>query len=267
MTTGIHPTAIVDPGAALGPDVVVGPYCIVGPGVRIGAGASLGPHALIQCNTTLGAGCSVGPGAVLGADPQDLKYHGEATWLEIGDDTRIREYATLHRGTAATGRTVVGKRCYLMAYVHVAHDCVVEDDVVIANAVQLAGHVHVEANAMIGGLTPVHQFVRIGRFALVGGGSRVPQDVPPFTRAAGNPMRLYGINSLALTRAGVPPEVRAALKHAYRLLFNSTLSLGQAAERLRLESPDVPEVMRLVDFVVSSQRGVPRPEPERGALV
>ena len=256
MTARIHPTAIVDPGTVLGPDVVVGPYGIIGPGVRIGAGTTIGPHAVIQQDTTLGAGCAIGAGVVLGADPQDLKYRGEATSLEIGDETRIREYATLHRGTAATGRTVEGQRCYLMAYVHVAHDCVVEDDVVIANAVQLAGHVHVEANATIGGLAPIHQFVRIGRFALVGGGSRVPQDVPPFTRAAGNPMRLYGINSLALVRAGFPPEVRAALKHAYRLLFNSHLSLGQAAERLRLESGDVPEVMRMVDFVVSSQRGV-----------
>jgi UDP-N-acetylglucosamine acyltransferase len=256
MTARVHPTAIVDPGAALGPDAVVGPYCIVGPGVQIGAGTTVGPHAVIQRDTTLGTGCTVGPGAVLGADPQDLKYHGEATSLEIGDETRIREYATLHRGTAATGRTMVGKRCYLMAYVHVAHDCVIEDDVVIANAVQLGGHVHVEANATIGGLTPVHQFVRIGRFAFVGGGSRVPQDVPPFTRAAGNPMRLYGINSLALVRAGFSGELRAGLKHAYRLLFNSNLSLAQAVERLRMESPDVPEVMRLVDFVVSSQRGV-----------
>lgn len=256
MNLRVHPTAIVDPGAALEPGVTVGPYCIVGPGVQIGAGTTIGPHTVIQRDTTLGSGCSVGPGAVLGADPQDLKYHGESTALEVGDDTRIREYATLHRGTAATGRTVVGKRCYLMAYVHVAHDCVIEDDVVIANAVQLAGHVHVEANATIGGLTPIHQFVRIGRFALVGGGSRVPQDVPPFTRAAGNPMKLYGINTLALVRAGFPNDVRAALQHAYRLLFNSNLGLSQAVERLRLESADIPEVMGLVDFVVSSQRGV-----------
>src|SRR5574341_876719 len=256
MTARVHPTALVEPGAALGPGVEVGPYCVLGPGVRIGSGTTLGPHVVIQRDTMLGERCAVGPGAVLGADPQDLKYHGEATCLEIGDETRIREYATLHRGTAASGRTVVGKRCYLMAYVHVAHDCVIEDDVVIANAVQLAGHVHLEAHATVGGLTPIHQFVRIGRFALVGGGSRVPRDVPPFTRAAGNPMRLYGINSLALVRAGFPREVRAALQHAYRLLFNSSLSLSEAVERLRLESPDVPEVMRLVDFVVSSQRGV-----------
>jgi UDP-N-acetylglucosamine acyltransferase len=256
MTAEIHGTAVVDPGARLGAGVSIGPFAVVGPGVEIGQGTVVGPHAAIVRDTTVGSRCTVGAGAVLGADPQDLKYHGEPTRLDIGDDTTIREYATLHRGTAATGRTVVGRRCYLMTYVHVAHDCVVEDDVVLANAVQLAGHVHVESRASVGGLTPVHQFVRIGRLAFVGGGSRVPQDVPPFARAAGNPMKLYGINSIGLTRAGVPADVRAALKHAFRLLFNSHLGLSQAVEQLRAESAHLPEVMQLVDFVVTSQRGV-----------
>ena len=256
MTADIHPTALIDPGARLGPDVRVGPFAVLGPGVEIGAGTVIGPHVVIVQDTAVGNRCTLGAGAVLGADPQDLKYHGEPTRLDVGDDTTIREYATLHRGTAATGRTVVGRRCYLMAYVHVAHDCVVEDDVVLANAVQLAGHVHVESRASVGGLTPVHQFVRIGRLAFVGGGSRVPQDVPPFARAAGNPMKLYGINSTGLTRAGIPSDVRAALKHAFRLLFNSHLALSQAAEQLRAESADIAEVMQLVDFVLTSQRGV-----------
>jgi UDP-N-acetylglucosamine acyltransferase len=256
MTAEIHGTAVVDPGACLGAGVSLGPFAVVGPGVEIGPGTVVGPHAVIVRDTIVGSRCTVGAGAVLGADPQDFKYHGEPTRLDIGADTTIREYATLHRGTAATGRTVVGRRCYLMAYVHVAHDCVIDDDVVLANAVQLAGHVHVESRASVGGLTPVHQFVRIGRLAFVGGGSRVPQDVPPFARAAGNPMKLYGINSTGLTRAGVPAEVRAALKHAFRLLFNSHLGLSQAVEQLRAESAHVPEIMQLVDFVVTSQRGV-----------
>lgn len=256
MTAGIHGTALIDSGACLGTGVSVGPFAVVGPGVEIGAGTVIGPHAVIVQDTTVGSRCTVGAGAVLGADPQDLKYHGEPTCLEVGDQTTIREYATLHRGTSATGRTVVGQRCYLMAYVHVAHDCVIEDDVVLANAVQLAGHVHIESRASIGGLTPVHQFVRIGRLAFVGGGSRVPQDVPPFARAAGNPMKLYGVNSTGLTRAGVPAEVQAALKHAFRLLFNSHLGLGRAVEQLRAQSAHIPEVMQLVDFVVTSQRGV-----------
>ncbi len=256
MMPPVHPTAVIAPEAHLGPGVRVGPYAVIGPGVSIGPETSVGPHAVIERDTTVGARCVIGTGAVLGADPQDLKYQGERTWLEIGDETRIREFATLHRGTAATGRTTVGRRCFLMAYVHVAHDCVVEDDVVLANAVQLAGHVHVEAHATIGGLTPVHQFVRIGRYAFVGGGSRVPQDVPPFTRAAGHPMKLYGINLVGLRRAGFPADVRTALQHAYRLLFNSNLTLSAAAERLRLESAHIPEVMQLVDAVLTSQRGV-----------
>lgn len=256
MSAEIHRTALIDPGAHLGAGVSVGPFAVLGPGVEIGPGSVIGPHAVIVRDTAVGRRCTVGAGAVLGADPQDLKYRGEPTHLDIGDDTTIREYATLHRGTAATGRTLVGRRCYLMAYVHVAHDCVIEDDVVLANAVQLAGHVHIETRASVGGLTPVHQFVRIGRLAFVGGGSRVPQDVPPFARAAGNPMKLYGINSTGLTRAGVPAEVRAALKHAFRLLFNSHLSVSQAVEQLRAESAHIAEVMQLVDFVVTSQRGV-----------
>ncbi len=256
MTLQIHSTAVIDPGARLAAGTTVGPFAVVGPGVEVGVGTVIGPHAVIERDTMLGQRCVIGAGAVLGADPQDLKYHGEATRLEVGDETHIREYATLHRGTAASGRTCVGRHCYLMAYVHVGHDCVIEDGVVLANAVQLAGHVHVEAQASIGGLTPVHQFVRIGRLAFVGGGSRVPQDVPPFARAAGNPMKLYGINSPGLVRAGFSCEVRAALKHAFRLLFNSRLSLSQAVEQLRAESADVGEVMQLVDFVVSSQRGV-----------
>jgi UDP-N-acetylglucosamine acyltransferase len=267
MSGGVHPTALVYPGAKLRTGVHVGPFAVIGPGVEIGAGTVIGAHAVIECDTVLGRRCQVGAGVVLGADPQDVKYQGERTRLEIGDDTRIREYATLHRGTSATGRTIVGSRCFLMAYVHVAHDCVIEDDVALANVVQLAGHVHVETGASIGGCTPVHQFVRIGRYAFVGGASRVPQDVPPYTRAAGNPMKLCGINSVGLVRAGFPDEIRAALKHAYRLLFNSRQNLSSALDRIRLESGHIPEVLHLVDFVAVSRRGVPRSEAEPSVLV
>jgi UDP-N-acetylglucosamine acyltransferase len=256
MTGSVHPTAVLDPGARLGPDVRVGPFAVIGPGVEVGRGTRIGPHAVIEQDTSLGERCLVGAGAVLGSDPQDVSYRGEPTRLEIGHGTRIREYATLHRGTAASGRTIVGSCCYLMAYVHVAHDCILEDGVVIANAVQLAGHVHVEAHATIGGLTPVHQFVRIGRHAFVGGGSRVPQDIPPYARAAGNPIRLYGVNRVGLDRAGLPAETQAILKHAFRLLFNSHLTTTEAAERVRIAYGDVPEVVHLLDFVARSRRGV-----------
>jgi UDP-N-acetylglucosamine acyltransferase len=256
MTPRIHPTAVFDPGARVGPDVRVGPFAVIGPGVELARGAVIGAHAVLERDTHVGERCVVGTGAVLGADPQDVSYRGEPTCLEIGHDTRIREYATLHRGTTARGRTVVGSCCYLMAYVHVAHDCIVEDGVVLANGVQLGGHVQVGAYANIGGLTPVHQFVRIGRHAFVGGGSRVPQDVPPYARAAGNPIRLYGLNRVGLERAGMAADVQAVLKHAFRLLFNSHLTTSEAAERLRLEYGDLPEVVQLLDFVASSRRGV-----------
>jgi UDP-N-acetylglucosamine acyltransferase len=255
MSASIHPTAIVAPDVELGEGVEIGAFAIVGPRAMVGNGTTIGPHAVVQ-HTRLGRGCTVGAGSILGAPPQDLKYRGADTWLEVGDATVVREYATLHRGTEARGTTTVGSHCFLMTYVHVAHDCVLEDGVTIANMVQLAGHVHIEAHATISGLCPVHQFVRIGTYAYVGGGSRVPQDVPPYTTAVGNPLRLYGINTIGLTRAGFPSETRLTLKRAYRLLFNSDLTPAEAVRRLRAEPDLGVEVRRLVDFVSRSERGV-----------
>jgi len=257
VTGRIHPTAIVDPDARLAADVEVAPYAVIGPGVEIGPGTLVASHAVIERDTTVGTRCRIGVGAVLGGDPQDLKYQGEPTRLEVGDDTTVREYVTAHRGTAATGRTVIGPRCYLMAYVHVGHDAILQEGVVLANGVQLGGHVRVGTHALIGGGTPVHQFVRIGDWAFVGGGSRVPQDVPPFSRAAGNPLRLYGINGVGLARAGFDPEVQRALRRAYRLLFNSSLRVSEAIDFIRQDGPRIPQVRQLVDFVAASERGVP----------
>ncbi len=256
MDCRIHPTAIIDPDVELGNGVVIGPHSVVGPRVTIGERTELGPNVVVERNTSIGSGCAVGAGSILGAAPQDRKYTGADTWLEIGDNTIIREYATLHRGTEARGKTCVGSDCFLMTYVHVAHDCLIEDDVTIANMVQLAGHVTIEAHAAISGICPVHQFVRIGTYAYVGGGTRVPQDIPPYTRAVGNPLKLYGLNTVALTRAGFPPEVRLALKHAYRLLFNSDLTTSEAVDLLRRDASACPEVKRLVEFVAHSERGV-----------
>lgn len=257
MSSTIHPTALVDSTATLGAEVEIGPYAIIGPRVAVADGTRIGPRATIAQDTIIGKGCEIGVGAVLGTEPQDRKYRGEQTQLVIGDETIIREYATLHRGTQASGRTAVGRRCYLMAYSHVAHDCILEDEVILANCVQLGGHVHVEAAAIIGGSSAVHQFVRIGTYAFVGGGSRVVQDVPPYTRAAGNPLKLYGINSVGLTRAGVDSYTLFRLKRAWRLLFNSKLSLSGAIECVRAEYGEVPEVERLIRFVEQSQRGIP----------
>jgi UDP-N-acetylglucosamine acyltransferase len=252
----IHRTALIDPAAHLAKDVMVGPYAIVGPNVTVGEGSQIAAHAVIERDTRIGSEVKIGYGSVLGADPQDLKYRGEETWVEVGDQTTIREYCTINRGTPATGKTVVGKRCFIMTYVHIAHDCVVGNDVILANSIQMAGHVTVDDRAIISGLVPIHQFVRVGTYAFIGGGSRVNQDVPPYTKAVGNPVHLYGLNSVGLQRAGFGAEVKLALKKAYRLVFNSHLTVSQGIARARAELPAVPEVETFLRFIEASQRGV-----------
>jgi UDP-N-acetylglucosamine acyltransferase len=257
VSTTIHPTAVIDPTAQIGDDVEIGPWVIVGPGVGIGDSCRIGPHARLARNVRLARAVQVGDGTILGGDPQDLKFKGEETWVEIGPETIIREYTTINRGTSASFRTVVGARCFIMSYVHLAHDCRVGDEVVIANATQCAGHVTIHDRAVLSGLNAVHQFVTIGTFAFVGGGSRVNQDIPPYVKAVGNPMELYGLNSIGLQRAGFSGETISALKRAYRLFFNSELNLSQALERARADLPPFPEVERFLAFVESSERGVP----------
>lgn len=256
LETRIHPTAIVDPDAELGQDVVVGPWTIIGPRVTIGDGTRVGSHVLVEKDTTIGADCQVFQGAVLGTDAQDLKYRGEETVLKVGDRTVIREYATLHRGTADLRQTVVGDDCFLMAYAHVAHDSQIGNNVVLANAVNMGGHVLIEDWAIIGGLTAIHQFVRIGAHAFVGGASRVSQDVPPYTKAAGSPCKLYGLNAVGLDRRGFSPEVRQALKNAYRAVFQSSLPLSDGLGKAEEEALDVPEVRHFLTFIRKSERGV-----------
>lgn len=252
----IHPTAVVDPGAALGRDVRIGAYAVLGPQVTVGDGCEIAAHAVLERNVRLGPGVRVGVGTVLGGPPQDLKYRDEETWVEIGAQTVLREYCTVNRATTATGHTRVGERCFIMTYVHIAHDCHIGNEVILANGVQMAGHVTIHDRAIVSGLTPIHQFCRIGTFAFVGGGSRVNQDVPPYTKAVGNPMHLYGLNSVGLQRAGFSPEVKLALKRAYRLLFNSDLTITQGIARARAELPPLAEVETFLTFVESSQRGV-----------
>jgi UDP-N-acetylglucosamine acyltransferase len=257
VITVVHPTAILDPGAELGEGVEIGPWVIVGPQVCIGDRCRIGPRARLQRNVRLAQEVSVGDGSILGGDPQDLKYRGEETWVEIGAGTIIREYSTINRGTTQSYLTSVGARCFIMSYVHLAHDCHLGDEVVIANGTQLAGHVTIQDRAVLSGLNAVHQFVTIGAYAFVGGGSRVNQDIPPYVKAVGNPMELYGLNSIGLQRAGFSGETVAALKRAYRLFFNSDLNLSQALERARSDLPPFPEVERFLAFVESSERGVP----------
>ena len=255
--TVIHPTAIVDPSAELGVGVHVGPLAIIGPRVTVGDGCVIAARVTLEGNVRLAERVRVGQGSILGGDPQDLKYKGEETWVEVGPDTVIREYTTVNRGSAATGLTRIGARCFIMTYVHLAHDCHVGDQVIIANGTQLAGHVTVHDRATISGVVAVHQFVTIGSYAFVGGMSRVNQDIPPFVRAVGNPVELYGLNTIGLQRAGFSDETVRALKRLYRLFFNSDLNLSQAADRARTEVQRLPEVEQFLEFVMRSQRGVP----------
>lgn len=256
MTTHVHPTAIVSPSASLGAGVRIGPFAIVGDRCEIGDGAVVESHAVLEQNVRLAAHVVIGVGSVIGGDPQDLKFKGEETWVEIGEGTRVREYATINRGTAQSYRTTVGKGCFVMSYVHLAHDCHVGDGVIISNGTQLAGHVTIEDRVIISGLVAVHQFVKIGRHAFVGGCSRVAKDVPPFLKAVGNPVKLYGLNSVGLARSGFPEETVRELKRAYRLFFRSELNVSQAMERARSELQQIEEVDQFLHFLEDSGRGV-----------
>lgn len=256
MTTRIHPTALVDPSAELGEDVDVGPWVIVGPRCVVGDGSVLSARATLEQNVRLGRRVRVGSGSIVGGDPQDLKYRGEETWVDIGDETALREFVTVNRGTAHSITTTVGRNCFLMSYSHLAHDCHLGDHVIISNATQLAGHVTIEDRVTISGLCAVHQFTRIGRHAFIGGCSRVVQDVPPFVRAVGNPVKLFGLNSVGLQRSGFDPAVLAELKRAYRYCFRSDLNLSQGVERARAEIADTSDVRHFLNFIEASQRGV-----------
>jgi UDP-N-acetylglucosamine acyltransferase len=256
MKTLIHPTAIVSPSAQIGNGVEIGAFAIIGDECVVGDGCIISPRVTLERYVTLGRGVKIGIGSVLGGDPQDLKFKGERTTVEIGDETVIREYATINRGTSQSFRTTVGVGCFIMSYVHLAHDCHVGDGVILANAVQLAGHVTVEDRAGISGMSAVHQFARIGRYAFVGGCSRVSKDVPPFIKAVGNPMKLYGLNSIGLQRNGFSEETLRELKRAYRLFFRSELNVTQAIERVNAEVEPLPEVRQLVQFLEQSERGV-----------
>lgn len=258
MITDIHPAAFVDEGAQLGTGVTVGPGAVVGPHVRVGDGTTIGSHTLVTGWTTIGRGCRLHHGAVAGSPPQDLKYGGEPSYLEVGDHTTLREYVTANLATEPGATTRIGSHCLLMAYAHVAHNCQIGDHAIIANAVQFAGYVTVEDWAIVGGGTVVHQFARIGRHSIVGGGSRVSQDVAPFTVVAGSPPRCTGINRVGLERRGFSAETRAALDRAYRLLFREKQTVAEAAARMRAAFPGVHEVELLARFAETSTRGLSR---------
>jgi UDP-N-acetylglucosamine acyltransferase len=255
MTARIHPTAMVDPKAELGADVEVGPHAFIGPNCIVGDGSVIQMRAVLEQNVRLGAKVTVGIGSVLGGAPQDLKFQGEETTVDIGEGSTIREYVTINRGTSESMRTSTGKNCFLMSYVHLAHDCHLGDGVIISNATQLAGHVRIDDRAIISGVCAVHQFVKIGRHAFVGGLSRVTKDIPPYVKAVGNPVKLYGLNSVGLQRSGFSETTVSELKKAYRLFFRSDMNITQALEKAT-ELQQSPEVKAFVAFVEESDRGV-----------
>ena len=254
----IHPTAVIDSKAELGNNVEVGPFSIIEGDVMIDEGCKLQSHALIASGARLGKNIFVGKGAVLSTEPQDLKFKNEKTYLEVGDSTVIREFATLNRGTSHSYKTVVGKNCFLMAYMHIAHDCVIGNNVIISNAVNMAGHVVIEDYAAVGGLTAIHQFVRIGQHSFVGGGLRIPKDVPPYILAMGEPLQYGGTNHIGLSRRGFDKEVLLEIKRAYKLIYRSNLTVSEAITEIENTLKPLPEIRNIVDFAKRSERGLIR---------
>lgn len=255
----VHPTAIVDPNARLAKDVEIGPYAVIGAQVEIGAGSRVGPHTVITGDTRIGEHCAIWQFASVGDAPQDKKYGGEATRLEIGSGNTIREFCTLNRGTVQGGGvTRIGDSNWIMAYVHIAHDCRIGDRTVFANNAQLAGHVVVGDDAILGGFTVVHQFVRIGAHAITGMGTIALQDIPPYVKASGNPARPYGINAAGLQRRGFEAAAIVALKRAYRTLYRAGRTLEEARDELLGQVDATPEVAPLVEFLAAPGRGIIR---------
>lgn len=255
----IHPTAIVHSRAVLEPGVKVGPYSLIGENVRIGRGTVIGSHVVVDGWTEIGERCQIFPHAAIGGPPQHLRYRGEPTRVLIGPENVIREFVTIHRATAeGGGETVLGRGNFIMAYSHIAHDCRVGNQVIMANASTLAGHILIEDFALVGGLVAIHQFVRVGCHAIIGGASGVPKDVPPYMCAAGNRARMFGLNSVGLKRHHFSEATLNALKQAYRILFRSHLTLQKALERMEAEVPPLPEVRHLLSFLKDSKRGVCR---------
>jgi len=256
----IHPTAVVSPGAQLAEDVKVEAFSIIGPRVTIGAGSVVGPHAVVDGWTTIGERNQIFPFATIGYPPQDLSYRGEETQLVIGDDNIFRESVTVNRGTQRGGGvTRIGNRNLLMAYAHVAHDCIIGNNVILANATTLGGHVRVDDFAILGGIVAIHQFIRIGTYAFIGGKSGLRMDMPPYMLAFGAPGKLYGPNLVGLRRHGFPRNTIQALKSSYRIMFRSGLTLTEAIDRIREEVEATPEVDNLIQFMQDrSKRGVTR---------
>jgi UDP-N-acetylglucosamine acyltransferase len=254
----IHPSAIISPKAKLESSVSVGPFSIISDNVIIGADTKIGSHCVIEGNTTIGRSCEIFTGAVVGSRPQDLKFKGEKVFLEIGNNNIIREYCTLNPGTGEGSKTTIGDDNLLMAYSHIAHDCKVGNGCVLANNATLAGYVIIEDKVVIGGIVAIHQFVRVGMLAIIGGCSKVAQDIPPFSTCDGHPARVYGINLVGLRRKGISKDSIKQIDQAFRIFFNSGLSVKHALERAEKELDKTEEINYLVNFAKNSERGLTR---------
>jgi UDP-N-acetylglucosamine acyltransferase len=257
-TLKIHPTAIVDPKARLGEDVSVGPYSIIDGDVTIGDGTEIGAHCVITGHTVIGKKNRIFTGAVVGSEPQDVKYHGEQTYLEIGDENIIREYTTINPGTGEGSKTVIGNDNWIMIQAHVGHNCVIHNHAKLANGVMLGGHAVIGDYATVGGGTPVHQYVQVGKYVMVGGGFRVVQDVVPFMIAGDEPLRIFGVNQIGLERSQFPKEAIETLKKAHRVIFRKNLTLKEAVQALSDDFPPNDEIKCIIEFLNSSTRGLVR---------
>ncbi len=255
----IHPTAIIDPSAEIDNNVTIGPYAIIKSDVCIGSGTTIGPYTTIEQYVNVGEDCQIFQYASVGGAPQDLKFHGEKSYLKIGRGTIIREFVTINRGTEnGGGVTEVGEDNYLMAYTHIAHDCKTGKQVILANNSTLAGHIEIGNNVTIGGLVAIHQFVKIGDFAYIGGKSAVVKDIPPYVIAAGDRATLHGLNNVGLKRQKFSKSTLQQLKKAYRIVFRIGLTVKQASERVKAEVEQIPEVKNFMNFIIQSNRGVTR---------
>lgn len=256
MTT-IHPTAIVDQGARLEAGVEVGPYAVIGRDVTIGAGTRIGAHCHVEGRTTLGRNNHLFPFVSIGCAPQDIKYKGEPSAIEIGDGNTIREYVTIHRAEGEGHKTVIANENLFMAYVHIAHNCQVGSHNILANGVTLAGHVHIGNRMVLGGLTGIHQFCHLGDYVMIGGMSKIVKDVPPYIKVDGNPARVVGLNAIGLKRNNLPKEAIDAIRVVYRVFFRSGLNVTQAIEEMRrLPEAASPHVRQFLDFIAASKRGI-----------
>jgi UDP-N-acetylglucosamine acyltransferase len=251
-----HPGAIVSSKAEIGEDVTIGPFAVIEDDVVIGNGCSIDSNVSVKSGARIGNNVKIYHGAAVAGTPQDLKFAGEKSELIVGDNTIIREFVTLNRGTKAYGKTEIGKNCLFMAYSHAAHDCIIGDNVILANSVQMGGHVEIGDWAIIGGGTVIHQFSLIGEHAMIGGGFRVTQDILPYSVVAGYPLRCLGINSIGLKRRGLPEETIAILKKLFRYLMSKKMNTTQALEKIEREIEKIPEVVNVLDFLNKSERGV-----------